>query len=344
MAPHVLRRRLIAVTVLLLAAAAVALIAASALSGTARHRSALARRSAAGPAASDHAAAPRPARFGVGLQIVRYVDASRTATYADGESGPRQIVTEIRYPTLADGVDIPYAAPARGFAPFPLLIFGHGFAVTPALYSRLLQSWASAGFVVAAPVFPVENADAPGGPDEADLTNQPGDMSFVITKLLAASASSSGTFAGLISPTEIAVSGQSDGGDTALAVAYNATYRDPRVKAAVILSGEEMPGVGGFTFPPGSPALLATQGTDDTINLPARTEEFFARAQRPKYLLRLLGAEHLPPYSQQEPQLSIVARVSTEFLRGYLEHAPADLLRLPALGNVPEVSSLTSQP
>ena len=344
MAPHILLRRLLAVALLLLAAGAVALIAASALSGTGRNGSADGRQRAAGRTASDHQAQPRPARFGVGLEVVRYVDTSRTATYANGESGPRQIVTEIRYPTLAKGVDIPYAPPARGFAPFPLLIFGHGFAVTPALYSRLLQSWASSGFVVAAPVFPVENADAPGGPDEADLTNQPGDMSFVITKLLAASASPSGTFAGLISPAQVAVSGQSDGGDTALAVAYDSTYRDPRVKAAIILSGEEMPGAGGYAFAPGSPPLLAAQGTDDTVNLPAGTEEFFARAQRPKYLLRLLGAEHLPPYSDQEPQLSIVARVSTEFLRGYLEHKPADLLRLPALGNVPEVSTLTSQP
>jgi len=45
-----------------------------------------------------------------------------------------------------------------------------------------------------------------------------------------------------------------------LAVAYNSHYRDPRVDAAVILSGAEIPGVGGFTFPPGSPPLLATQG------------------------------------------------------------------------------------
>ena len=100
----------------------------------------------------------------------------------------------------------------------------------------------------------------------------------------------------------------------------------------MILSGEEIPGVGGFTFPAGSPPLLATQGTSDTVNLPARTEAFFASAQRPKYLLRLIGAEHLPPYTTQEPQLSIVSSVSVAFLRGYLERRPSELLRLPALG------------
>jgi dienelactone hydrolase len=272
------------------------------------------------------------------------VDTSRSATYRDGESGPRTIITEIRYPTLSPGVDVTGAPPAKLFGPYPLIIFGHGYAVTPAIYSSLQQSWARAGFVVAAPVFPLENADAPGGPNEADLVNQPADMSFVISRMLAASGSTTSFFSGLLSPTEIAVSGQSDGGDTALAVAYNPTFRDQRVRAAVILSGEEIPGVSGFTFPAGSPPLLATQGTADNINPPARTEEYFAAAQSPKYLLKLLAAEHLPPYTYQEPQLSIVSRVSTDFLRGYLLSRPADIARLPEIGNVPGISTLTAFP
>ena len=140
--------------------------------------------------------------------------------------------------------------------------------MTPALYARLLQSWARAGYVVAAPVFPLENADAPRGPDESDLINQPADMRFVISAH-ARRRAGSGPLAGLIDPKRIAVAGQSDGGDTALAVAYDRYFRDPRVSAAVILSGAEIPGVGGFTFPPGSPPLLATQGTADNVNPPA---------------------------------------------------------------------------
>ena len=340
---------MIVAAVLLLAAIAIAVAVASATGGGSGSPAPRAQaQSAAGTTTTAPPVPPpapvRPAKFGVGLRIVRMVDTGRTASYRDGESGPRRIIVEIRYPTLAPGVDVVGAPPARIFGPYPLLIFGHGYAVTPAIYTRLQQSWAQAGFVVAAPVFPLENADAPGGPNEADLVNQPGDMSFVISRMLAATDSPSSMFSGLIAPTQIAVSGQSDGGDTALAVAYNPTYRDPRVKAAVILSGEEIPGVAGFTFPAGSPPLLAMQGTADNINLPARTEEYFAAAQSPKYLLRLLGAEHLPPYTYQEPQLSIVSRVSVAFLRGYLQEKAADIHRLPALGNVPGVSTLTSSP
>jgi dienelactone hydrolase len=277
---------------------------------------------------------------------LRLVDTSRTVKLPDGRNEPRVLLTEVRYPALgaAGGTDRLNAPPARVDRQFPLVVFGHGFAVTPRLYARLLQAWARAGYVVAAPVFPLENADAPGGPDESDLGNQPADMRFVISRMLAASNSSSGPLAGLIDPRRIAVAGQSDGGDTALAVAYQAPYRDPRVGAAIILSGAEIPALGSFTFPQGGPPLLATQGTADTINPPGATNAFFDAARRPKYLLRLLRAEHLPPYSYQQPQLTIVERVTIAFLDGYLKHMPGQLERLVSLGEVPHVAAMLAEP
>jgi dienelactone hydrolase len=287
-----------------------------------------------------------PSSFAVGLRVLRLIDTSRTIELPNGTSEPRTLYTEVRYPALGapGGTDRLDAPAARADGPFPLVVFGHGFAVTPALYAHLLQSWARAGYVVAAPVFPLENADAPGGPDESDLINQPADMRFVISRMLAASRVGSEPLAGLIDPRQIAVAGQSDGGDTALAVAYDRYFRDPRVSAAVILSGAEIPGVGGFTFPPGSPPLLATQGTADTVNPPSATNVFFDAAQRPKYLLNLIGAEHLPPYSDQQPQLAIVERVSIAFLDGYLEHRPGVLRRLVSLGSVPGTASMIAEP
>jgi dienelactone hydrolase len=289
---------------------------------------------------------PRTSTFAVGLRVLSLVDNSRTIERANGTREPRTLLTYLRYPALGapNRTDLLDAAPARARGPFPLVIFGHGFAVTPALYARLLQSWARAGYVVAAPVFPLENADAPEGPDESDLINQPTDMRFVISRLLAASSAGTGPLAGLINPTSIAVTGQSDGGDTALAVAYDGYFRDPRVSAAVILSGAEIPGASGFTFSPGGPPLLATQGTADTVNPPSATNAFFGAARRPKYQLDLIGAEHLPPYSYQQPQLAIVERVTIAFLDGYLKHRPESIKRLVALGSVPGAASLIAEP
>jgi dienelactone hydrolase len=277
---------------------------------------------------------------------MRLVDPSRSIRLPSRAAEPRTLLTYVRYPALGTpgALDVPNAAPASAAGPFPLVVFGHGFAVTPGIYDRLLQRWASAGYVVAAPVFPLENANAPGGPDESDLVNQPADMSFEISHLLAAAGSHSGLLSGLLDPSEIAVSGQSDGGETALAVAYDSRVRDSRVRAALILSGAKIPGLSGFTFPAGSPPLLAVQGTADTVNPPGLTEEFFDSARAPKYLLRLTGAAHLPPYTGQQPQLAIVERVAVAFMDGYLKHEGAALRRLSRLGTVPGVSSLSSQP
>ncbi len=153
-----------------------------------------------------------------------------------------------------------------------------------------------------------------------------------------------GPLAGLIDPRRVAVAGQSDGGDSALAVAYDPRFRDERVHAAIVLSGAEIPAEGGFVFPTKGPALLATQGTADTINPPIATETFFEAAQRPKYLLSLLGAEHLPPYSSEQPQLTVVEHVTTAFLKGYLEHEATALRELPHLGNAAGIASLRAEP
>jgi fermentation-respiration switch protein FrsA (DUF1100 family) len=71
-------------------------------------------------------------------------------------------------------------------------------------------------------------------------------------------------------------------------------------------------------FPRGGPPLLAVQGTADPLNAPATTAAYFARAAHPKFLLWLLGASHLPPYTDQQPELGIVERTSIAFLARYL--------------------------
>ena len=272
------------------------------------------------------------------------VDSTRAIHPPNGASQLRALLTYVRYPVLgaARQTDVRNAPAALSDGPFPLVIFGHGFAVMPDLYKRLLQAWARAGYVVAAPVFPLENENAPGGPDERDLVNQPADVSFVISAMLAANRA--GPLRGLIDPTRIGVSGQSDGGDTALALAYNSHFRDPRVSAVISLAGAELPGVGGFSFPRGAPPLLAVQGTADTVNPPNLTEAFFEAAQRPKFRLSLLGGEHLPPYSDQQPQLGIVERVTAAFLDRYLKHDSGALKRLVSRGNVWGKAAVQAEP
>ena len=242
----------------------------------------------------------------VRVRLFTFVDRSRTVRHRDGRRIARSLETTVRYPAR------------RGAS--PLIVFAHGFALGPATYAALLSAWARAGFVVAAPAFPLEKASAPGGPSQSDLVNEPRDMSFVITRLLALNARSNGALARRIDPSRIAVAGHSDGGVAALSVAFDPRFRDQRIRAAIVLSGARLPGMG--AFPRNGPPLLAVQGTGDAINPPAITAAYFRRARRPKFLLWLLGAAHLSPYTSEEPQLRIVEQATVGFLDRYLRHAP----------------------
>lgn len=253
------------------------------------------------------------------IERLRFVDHTRVAHLRNGKTIPRTLVTYVRYPADAAG-------------PLPLIVFGHGFATTPGRYARLLDAWARAGYVVAAPLFPLENEYAPEGPDERDIVNQPGDMSFVVTELLHSSLRR------LIEMSEIAVAGQSDGAETAYATAFETHYRDPRVRAALVLSGAELGG-GSVTY---GPPLLAVQGTADTINPPRSTYRLFADTGRPKFLLRLIGAGHLPPYTTNGRELALVERVTIAFLDRYLKGG--SLTALLASTRASKAARLTADP
>ncbi len=261
---------------------------------------------------------------GSGRIVLRFVDRTRVAHFANGTSGLRTLVTYVRIPS-------------GGHRPYPLLVFAHGFDTIPRTYAHLLDAWARAGFVVAAPVFPVESSTAPGGADERDLGNQPGDISFAIGRLLAAPA-----LHGLVDPARVAVAGQSDGAETAFAVAYQRGYRDARVRAAVVLSGSELPPGAPLDLGAATPPLLAVQGTRDRINPPVLTAQLFRDTPRPKFLLELIGAGHLPPYTSDARELGVVERATVAFLDHVLRGAP--LRPVLTAGNVAGVARLTAEP
>ncbi|MDX6480015.1 MAG: hypothetical protein QOG85_525 [Gaiellaceae bacterium] len=237
--------------------------------------------------------------------VLRYVDTSRTITLPDGTTEPRPVTTEFWYP------------PARlGSGPFPLVVFGHGFASTPWWYRRLLSYWAAAGYVVAAPIFPLGNQNAPGGPDESDLVNQPADMSFVITKVLKASAGTTSPLSGLVDPEKVAVAGQSDGAMTAFGAAYERPFYDYRIRAALVLSGAIL-GPHSWVEHTGVP-LLAVQGSADRVNLPIYARRLFWNVGRPKFFLLLRGAGHLAPYTVPGEPFATVMHTTIAFLNHYL--------------------------
>jgi len=253
--------------------------------------------------------------------------------------GQRTLVTAIWYPLAQRS-----AGPASG--PFPLLMFAPGFLQCGASYSRLLQAWASAGYVVAVVNFPRTDCDAGAAAYEPDLVNQPADVSYVLSRLLALNAQPHDLFSGLLNPQEIAAAGQSDGGDTVAALAANTCCTDHRLAAVAVLSGAEWPPMPGRYFPhgvSGTPPMLFVQGSADTINPPWTSLQLY-RADRAtaRYYLDLFGASHMIPYVGTNPVERLVARVTLAFFDRYVLGQAGALATMTRDGNVTGTATLVS--
>ena len=107
-------------------------------------------------------------------------------------------------------------------------MFAPGFMLCSGPYSSLLETWASAGYVVAAVNFPRTNCHLGTAAYEPNLVNQPGDVSYALTRLLALSAEPNDLFSGLIDGQEV--------GRQAIPMAATRTPRS-RPTAAVPITG-----------------------------------------------------------------------------------------------------------
>ena len=252
--------------------------------------------------------------------------------------GPRVLVTGIWYPLAQRSAG---AQAATG--PFPLIVFAPGFMQCGSPYSDLLRAWASAGYVVAVVNFPRTDCRVGAAAYEPDLVNQPADMSYVLSRLLALNAQPHNGLSGLLNRDEIAAAGQSDGGNTVAALAANSCCTDHRLKGVAVLSGAEWPPMPGQYFPRGAPPMMFVQGTADTINPPWTSLQLY-RADRAaaRYYLDLFGADHLVPYIGINPVEQLVARVTLAFFDRYvLGHAGA-LAAMTRDGNVAGTAALVS--
>lgn len=299
---------------------------------------------------------PRPVYHGpyaVGLRQESLLEPGTTTTSA------RPLPTTIMYPAIpgAHAGAASTAAPGPGAAstaapgPFPLIVFSQGFATSVSAYDGLLEAWTKAGYVVASPTYPFT---APTGPlNEQDIVNHPADLRYVISTLIAQADNRHSQLHRLVNPTEIAVAGQSDGGDVSLAVAANSCCIDHAVKAAVILSGAELSSFGGSYFRGGSPPLLVTQGDHDGINLPGCSATIYNQAPTPKYFVDLLeqdsagepaAQDHLGPYTEPGATRNYVARASIAFLDSFLKGRQSPLEDLLAAGGEHGVATITTAP
>jgi fermentation-respiration switch protein FrsA (DUF1100 family) len=260
------------------------------------------------------------------------VDDSRT-TPANGSApqiGHRTLVTTVLYPATGTPSSEPRtgASPDKKGGPYPLIAFSHGTASTPQTYLTLLTYWASKGYVVVAPKFPLSSLGAAGGVNVGNVVDQPQDVSFAISSVLRESAESSGPLAGLINADEIGAAGHSLGGITTIGLVANTCCKDRRIKAAAVLAGSLEGYPKGHYDVAQAPPLLVVSGTDDALVPYPSSVEIFNKARGPKALLTINGGSHGDAGGFVAASRPAVLRATTDFFDAYLRADAAARTRL----------------
>lgn len=289
---------------------------------------------------------------------------------AAAPAGPIEVVTETREliddsrPTSANGdfAGLPHrivethlwyaeSPPADNTAcrdgACALVLVAHGFGGFPTIGFEVLgHELASAGYVVASVRFPLTNGEAPGGFGFGigDVVNQPGDLSFVIDRLIAASSGGSGdALAGRIDSERIGTLGHSLGGVTALAQSRFDCCSDERVGAVALVAANLPAGnaLFGSTPSPGGPPTLLLSGTEDTLAPPEIAPMFYDVLSAPRTMVILEGAGHrdviLSLGGVVTPALETSLELLVSFFDQYIgkgERLVATLQRLEEKGHV----------
>lgn len=251
----------------------------------------------AGPLAAAASAPTSDDILQPGPHGVGHMGAAGSLVLEDTARG-RTFQLEIWYPTLppappADALAEQEEAPlASAGAPYPLVVYSHGFMSSSDEGRILDRNLASHGTIVAAPRFPFTHFDAPGGPDLLDVVNQPGDVTFVIDTLLAWNEAPGNRFEAGVDGARIGLVGLSLGGMTTLLTAFHRDLRDPRVSAAAAMAAPSAFFSDIFYDFADVPLMLLAANRDAIVGYVDNALPAFERANAPRFLVTLIGGSH----------------------------------------------------
>ncbi len=288
-----------------------------------------------GVSAAGASAGARSGRQSVKTWKQTFVDESRSteAGSATPELPTRTLVTNIYRPA--------------GKGPWPLIVFSHGLDGHPDKFTELNRAWAAAGYVVAAPAFPLTNNMVPGDNDNsAGVAEQPADVTFLISQLLQENQAKGSRLHRAIDPERIGAGGLSLGGATTYGVTFNECCADTRVKAAEVLDGIILrvgDGTGKTQLDGHVPLLIVHSDTDPALPY-ATAQAAYAQANAPVWFVTLHGASHASQFENDPtPYDQIGIDVTTDFWNATLKGQKRAFAKLERDATVDGLSSVEAR-
>ncbi|MCM0675729.1 chlorophyllase [Micromonospora phytophila] len=251
--------------------------------------------------------------------------------------GTRPLPVTVWYPAAgeAGGGPVRSADAARG--KFPVVMFSHGLNGRPADYATLLTRWAAAGFVVAAPTFP--HTARGGDGNVLDVLNQPADVSYALTQVLALDAKAGDPLRGRLAADRVAAAGHSAGGVTTIGL-FTAG-RDERLDAGVVFAGTAL-GVGTAFAGAAAPQLFVHGEADEVVEY-AAGRAAYDKVPWPKAMLSLPKGDHGRALLSDGAALRVVSDTTVEFLRWSLYGDEAAKRRIPTDATRSDIATLDNR-
>lgn len=163
--------------------------------------------------------------FPVGHTTITFNDPARTGGFGSGGGPGRQIQTEIYYPAVSAGNNTALATGS-----FPIIVFGHGFAMSWDAYQNLWEDFASKGYIIA---FPRTEGSLIPAPSHNNFGL---DLALVEVKLQNLNNNVSSLFYQKVASKSAIMGHSMGGGATFIAAANNSS---PSLKAVVGLAPAE---------------------------------------------------------------------------------------------------------
>lgn len=216
--------------------------------------------------------------YELGHTTITFNDPTRTGGFGSGGGTGRQIQTEIYYPADVAGDDVAVAE-----STFPVIVFGHGFAMTWSAYENIWTALVDEGYIIA---FPRTEGGLFPTPSHEDFGL---DLALVEQKLQNEATVSNSLFFERISASS-AIVGHSMGGGASFIAASNNT----NIKTVIGLAPAETdPSAITAAANVTVPALVFTADEDAVTPQNDHHIPIYNAVNAPcKYLINIIGGAH----------------------------------------------------